>query len=292
MDLLTDILQQAGLRRRLLDVRHLAALTTLKFPCDKSIGFHVVTAGTVFVQAEGQARPLALQAGDVAFMARGHDHFLSTESALDGKTCSVVSGAYQFWNTPVHPFFRELPDWLVVRAESRAKLDPMSLAIALLCEEAREPALGAETLVHALLDVIFTYLLRQVVEQRGISGTSFCQAVRDPHIRRAVELMHEECGRPWTLDELARSVGLSRTGLAEKFREAMGDTPLSYLRAVRVQKAMRMLSETDETLESVAAAVGYQDAFGFSKVFKKAVGLPPREFRRRDAADRASPFRA
>lgn len=310
MDLLSDILQQAGLRRRFLDLRHLAPRSGLKFPCNKSLGFHVVTAGRVFVHAEGLASPLALRDGDVALMARGCDHVVSTEETLrEGEIrplagewegsrgegapggCSVISGAYQLWNTPVHPFFGELPGWFVLRAESRSRLTPVSLAIALLGEESRKPELGSETLVHALLDVIFTYLLREIVEQRGLSGASWSQAVRDPQIRQAIELMHGDCARGWTLDELARRVGLSRTGLAERFREAMHDTPLSYLRAVRMQRAMRILSETDQPLEVVAAEVGYQDAFSFSKVFKKTVGVPPRDFRRRDAADRASPWR-
>jgi uncharacterized membrane protein len=80
-------------------------------------------------------------------------------------------------------------------------------------------------------------------------------------------------------------VGVSRTSLAERFRDAMGDTPLNYLRTVRMQKAMRLLSETDSNLEQVSLEVGYQDAFSFSKVFKRTVGVAPKEFRRQDAAD-------
>ena len=91
--------------------------------------------------------------------------------------------------------------------------------------------------------------------------------------------------------EMAEAVGLSRTRLAERFRAAMDDTPLSYLRTVRMQAAMRLLSETDKKLDDVAAQVGYQDAFGFSKVFKRTVGVAPKEFRRRDHEDRASPWR-
>lgn len=310
MDLLSDILQQAGLRRRFLDLRHLPDPIALKFPCSKSIGFHVVTTGQVFVHAEGEVKPIALRAGDVALMARGCDHVVSTRERLkgvevrpvidawsgamlegDASASAVVSGAYQLWNTPIHPLFRELPAWFVLRSESRAQLGPMSLAIGLLSEEAREPDLGATTLVHALLDVIFTYLLREIVEQQGPARASFCQAVRDPQIRQVVELMHRDYARPWTLEDLARSVGLSRTVLAEKFRVTMGDTPLSYLRAVRMQRAMRILSESDQPLEAIASEVGYQDAFSFSKVFKKTVGLPPRTFRQREAADRNSPWR-
>jgi AraC-like DNA-binding protein len=71
----------------------------------------------------------------------------------------------------------------------------------------------------------------------------------------------------------------------------MGATPLAYLRTVRMQAATRMLSESDRKLEAVARDVGYQDAFGFSKIFKRVVGVTPKEFRRRDTAERSDPWR-
>ena len=71
----------------------------------------------------------------------------------------------------------------------------------------------------------------------------------------------------------------------------MSETPLAHLRTVRLQRAMRLLVESDRTLEQVASAVGYQDAFSFSKAFKRDVGLSPGDFRRRDASERELPWR-
>jgi transcriptional regulator GlxA family with amidase domain len=71
----------------------------------------------------------------------------------------------------------------------------------------------------------------------------------------------------------------------------MGDTPLNHLRTLRMQRAVQLLSETDRPLDAVATAVGYQDAFSFSKVFKRTVGLSPKAFRQRDAADRQNLWR-
>jgi transcriptional regulator GlxA family with amidase domain len=145
--------------------------------------------------------------------------------------------------------------------------------------------------VHGLLDVTFTYLLREIVERGELATSGWGRALHAAPVRRAVELLHAEPAHAWTLDELARRAGLSRTALAQKFREAMDDTPLNYLRTLRMQTAMRLLSTTSAGLEQVATEVGYTDAFSFSKVFKKVVGLPPREFRRQDAAERALPYR-
>jgi AraC-like DNA-binding protein len=317
MDLLTDLLHQAGLRRRLLHLRQLPPATALRFPCDKSIGLHVVTHGRLYVHGDGLAQPLALDAGDIAVMARGCTHVVSTEPNLQGLDVhplgewregeggavpavspdaataggALISGAYQLWNTPVHPFFGEIPGWLVLRAESLPKLGPLALSIGLLEQEVRQRELGTDTIVHGLMDVIFAYVLREIVQRQGSAGAGWSQAVRDPQVRQAVALMHAESAHPWTLDELAARTGLSRTSLAERFREAMGETPLAYLRTVRMQKAMRLLSETAKNLEQVALEVGYQDAFSFSKVFKRTVGVAPKEFRKRDAQDMASPWR-
>ena len=116
-------------------------------------------------------------------------------------------------------------------------------------------------------------------------------AARDAAVFHAVSLLHDDYAQSWTLDSLANRVVLSRTSLAERFRRAMDDTPLHYLRTIRMQHAVRLLSETAHTLEHIAAAVGYQDAFGFSKVFKKTVGMSPREFRLHDAEERREPYR-
>lgn len=306
MDLLSDILQDAGLRRRVLGLRAVPADTALRFPCGRSIGLHVVVQGPLHLHAPSLAEPLALATGDVAFMARGSDHALSVGPRLQGlklQTISheappaeagrsvVVGGAYQLWNAPLHPFFAELPAWTVLRADARPRLGPLALAAGLMEQEIRAAEPGADTIVQALLDMVFTYALREIAAERGQAGHGWSHAVRDAPVRRALTLMQERCAHPWTLDELAQAAGLSRTALAERFREAMGDTPLNHLRVLRMQRAMRLLSETDHKLEAVAAEVGYQDAFSFSKVFKRTVGSSPKAFRQRDAAEKAHAWR-
>jgi AraC-like DNA-binding protein len=306
MDILADILKDAGLCRRVLGLRTIPRGVALRFPCDKSIGLHVVVQGPVHVHAPMLPEPLALSTGDVAFMARGCDHSLSVSPDLAGSalqtlttepgpvepgTSVVVGGAYQLWNAPLHPFFAELPAWTVLRAETRPRLGPLALAAGLIEQEIRARDPGHGTIVQALLDVVFTYALREIASDHGEGGRGWSHGLRDPRVRHALMLMHERSAHPWTLEELAQHVGLSRAALAERFRESMGDTPLNHLRVLRMQRAMRLLAETDHKLEVVAAEVGYQDAFGFSKVFKRTVGVSPKAFRARDLADRAHPWR-
>jgi len=311
MDLLSDLFQQAGLRRKLLDLRHISPACALQFPCERSIGLHVVVQGTVYLHAPSLPEPLQLQAGDMAVMARGCLHTLSASArfknakpvgladnwhSADADTKSarantVISGAYQFWHTPVHPFFEEMPDWFVLRAQDTTEAPQLQHSLHLLQQELQVQALGSTAIVYGLLDVLFVLLMREIVQRQGQAQVSWSQSMQDPQVQRAVQALHADCARQWTLGTLASHAGLSRTSLAERFRKRMGNTPLNYLRTVRMQKAMGVLSGSERSLEQIAQEVGYQDAFSFSKVFKRTVGVAPREFRRQDAQDRTLAWR-
>lgn len=313
MDLLDDVLKNAGLRTRVLGHRSFYEPMSLQFPCSKSIGFHVVTQGSAFLHSGDGTKPIEIRKGDVALMARGCDHIVSTEPKLskklttirdftllqgasDGKQgaqarLTLVSGAYQLWNDPVHPFFSEIPEWFIVPADDLGGFGPLQSTLQLLADETLRPKIGSERVIHGLLDVMFSLIIRQVVEKSSGTPKSWSHALQDLQIKKALELLHSDCARAWTLEELAQEVGLSRAGFALKFKKAMGDTPLHYLMTVRIQKSMELLSATDLNIEAIALEVGYQDPFGFSKAFKKLTGLPPREFRIKDQEDRKLSWR-
>lgn len=317
MDILSDILHVAGLQRRLLDLHALAPGEALRFPCDRSFGLHAVTRGQAFVHAPNLTEPLELQAGDLALMARGCVHLLSLDRQPPARSITVpiarfvgapagatalpavpeehptrvVSAAYQLWHPPLHPFLRQLPPWFVVRSHSLPQLSPLPLTIGLLDRELGGEGLGAASATHGLLDALFAFALREIAGRENPGAPGWPHAIADRPVRQVLGLMHGNLGHGWTLEELGQQVGLSRSALAERFRSAMGDTPLNHLRTLRMQKAMQLLSDTRQTLEQVAQAVGYQDAFGFSKVFKRTTGQSPRQFREQDAADRHAPYR-
>lgn len=306
-DPFSAMLRDTGLERRLLDLSDLTHSRVLSFPCQRSIGLHLVLRGPVYLHTAELQEPLCLGRGDVAVLARGYDHMLSTQPSLEGvpidlirlssvgmpdPAATVLSGAYQFWHAPLHPFFAEMPALNILRAAERSQRDPLATIGGLLADELRAAeAPGASLATQGLLDVVFTYALRHVIASSAQSQAGWSQAQRDPQIGRVLVLMNAELGHAWTLQELARRVGLSRTALAERFRETMGDTPLNHLRTLRMQRAVQLLTETDRPLEAVATAVGYKDAFSFSRVFKRCVGLSPKAFRQRDAAERQNIWR-
>lgn len=314
MDLLEDILKHAGLKARLLGYRSFSSSASIEFPCEKSVGFHVVTQGRVFIHRR-KGKPLVLGRGDIALMARGCNHVISTDEVLpskltplaaydvsqstsDSKSSSggktkltLVSGAYQLWNEPVHPFFNEIPDWFVIKSDDIESFDHLQTMINLLAEEVAKPQLGSERAIQGILDVMFSLIMRRLVLQNSAEPETFSHATQDLKIKHALDLIHSDCARGWTLEELASEVGLSRAGFASRFKRTLGDTPLHYLTTIRIQKAMDLLVSTDKRIESVALEVGYQDAFGFSKAFKKLTGVPPRDFRAKNDEEKKLAWR-
>ncbi|MBF2054740.1 MAG: AraC family transcriptional regulator [Candidatus Sericytochromatia bacterium] len=303
MDLLQDILQQAGLRRRILHQHALHQPWGLRFPCPHSMGFHVVLQGEAWLW-QGEPHdgnpPLQLQQGDLIFMARGQHHQLSThpDAALlvpadgppvalpadqPGSTApllTLASGVYQLWNDPIHPLFAELPVWSRVRGSSLPAGHALGQSLQLLSQELQSPRLGSSSVVESLLDVLFYLILRHLLSQPE-QQASWSRGVADPLIAQSLQLMHADPGRAWRVQDLADASGLSRSGFALRFKQTLGQSPLRYLTTLRMQQAMQALSQPDAPgLEVLARSASYQDAFAFSKAFKKLLGVSPRTFQR------------
>jgi AraC-like DNA-binding protein len=110
------------------------------------------------------------------------------------------------------------------------------------------------------------------------------RAFFDPHIGVALKFMHEQVGAPWTVKRLAAACGMSRSALALRFKEMVGETPLEYLTNLRMRKAAVLLQKGDKKLFDVARSVGYDSEAALSTAFKRVVHVAPREFRRRFVA--------
>ena len=102
----------------------------------------------------------------------------------------------------------------------------------------------------------------------------------DRRIARALELMRSEPGKRWTVERLARAVGLSRAAFARHFVETTGRSPLRHLSDVRLALAASLLETSDASLAEIAARVGYASEFAFSRAFKRRHGVAPGRFRR------------
>ena len=129
------------------------------------------------------------------------------------------------------------------------------------------------------IEVVRRYLDGLKPEQAG-----WLAGLRDPFVGKALSLMHGAPARDWTLEELAKEVGVSRSVLAERFAELVGMPPIHYLSNWRMQIAAGLLSGGTTNIATIAAETGYGSEAAFSRAFKKTVGMPPAAWRRRKAA--------
>ena len=145
--------------------------------------------------------------------------------------------------------------------------------------ESRSARAGSENVLERLSELVFVETIRRYVETLPSSQTGWLAGLRDPVIGQALAALHQEASKPWTVEQLARLVGVSRSVLAERFTEMVGHPPMQYLALWRMQLASRLLAEGRQ-VAAVAGAVGYESEAAFSRAFKKLVGQAPATWRR------------
>jgi len=96
--------------------------------------------------------------------------------------------------------------------------------------------------------------------------------------------MHQKPGDPWTVDSLANQVGLSRSALAQRFTELIGQPPMQYLTRWRLQLAADLLHNSRRAVAAISADVGYDSEAAFSRAFKRELGSAPGAWRRAQQA--------
>jgi AraC-like DNA-binding protein len=161
--------------------------------------------------------------------------------------------------------------------------------VALLASEIAGDRPGASAVAERLSEALVVQVLREVLEGEDAQEAGACgwlRAMSDEHVWAAVGLLHASPGEAWTVERLARRVGLSRSVLADRFRSLVGDTPMSYLARLRHRLAARWLSEGRLSVSEVAAKVGYASVSAFHRAFRKHAGARPAAVRRAEGLPR------
>ena len=190
-----------------------------------------------------------------------------------GDTRAHILCAHYEYDTPP---FTALPDVVVLHGA-----DELDGTLGLIARELVRPQLATAVILDRLVDVLLVQILRAWLPNQP----SWLGALRDPVVGVAVAKLHAEPAREWTTSELAREAAVSRATLTRRFASVLGEAPAAYLTRWRMDVAARRLSDGDESLEQVAAAVGYTSVYAFSRAFRRARGVPPGRFR---AAARAT----
>ena len=275
--------------------------------------YHVVTRGSCWGAIVGQP-PVRLEAGDVALFPQGDAHVISSAPGmrapvdlpfyfgaaheslpvgvqlygarvasgqpLDGATeTSLVCGFLGCDARPFNPLIATLPR--LVHVKSSGTEDWTAALMRQAVAESRERRPGGGAMLERMSEMIFVEAVRRYIDALPEGSPGWLAGVRDRFVGRALSLMHEKPTADWTVDELARKVGLSRSALHERFLEMIGQPPMQYLTNWRMQLAAVLLREGSAPIASVALDVGYDAEASFSRAFKRLVGVPPTTWRRR-----------
>jgi transcriptional regulator GlxA family with amidase domain len=135
-------------------------------------------------------------------------------------------------------------------------------------------------MLERMSEMMFIDAVRRYVDVLPEDSRGWLAGLRDRFVGRALALMHDAPATQWTVDELGRRVGLSRSALHERFSEMIGQPPMQYLANWRMQVASALLRTTNATVASVALDVGYDSEAAFTRAFKRLVGTPPATWRR------------
>jgi AraC-like DNA-binding protein len=274
-------------------------------PVSHLILYHYIVEGEVQIRVEGDAgEGLVLGAGDVVLMPRNDLHLMGSDLSLppvtgtdiiqpprDGGLFSVRHGGAGARTRMVcgflgcdgadgNPVLSTLPPLLKLKAEQGGAAEWIRSTFQYAAEEVAAGRPGSETVLAKLSELLFVEAVRRYAEELPKGRTGWLAGLRDPYVARSLALLHRDIVRSWTVDDLGREVGLSRSALADRFIRLIGVPPMHYLARWRMQVATQKLRNTSASLAQIAESVGYDSEASFSRAFKKAFGTAPATWRR------------
>jgi AraC-like DNA-binding protein len=139
---------------------------------------------------------------------------------------------------------------------------------------------GNAAMLGRLTEIMFLNIVREYMQHLPPGETGWLAGLQDPQVGKALRLMHADPARRWTVEQIAREVGTSRSALAELFTELLDEAPMHYLARWRIHLARQLLCEPARSIPDIAAKVGYESEAAFNRAFKRLVGTPPAAWRR------------
>ena len=272
-------------------------------PMPGCLWFHIVMSGRGWLEVDGAPSRL-LHPGELALVPHGAGHRLLSESGVPtpgimdldreqvsdryeilrhgqgGEPTGMICGAVTFDHPAAHNLVRLLPRLMYVEAMGPLQSEWMQSTLRLMAAEARVLRPGGETVITRLADILIIQAIRSWIETDPAAQMGWLGALRDPHIGRAIALIHRDPARDWTVAALADAVAMSRSAFAARFTDLVDEPAMRYVTRWRMQLAMSWLGEETATVGEVADRLGYASEAAFSRAFKRSTGVSPGAIRR------------
>jgi AraC-like DNA-binding protein len=266
--------------------------------------YHFLTEGRAYARLPDGRRE-ELTAGDIVMLPHGDSHVLgngSPEQPVDsmkafaknlaeglkvvqfgggGEVTRFVCGFLACEPRLSEVFLAGLPPIMKVNVVDGPSGQWLANSIRFSIGEVSGSNAGSGLVLAKLSEVLFVETLRRYINALPPDQIGWLAGARDPVIGQALVLLHKEPAHAWTISNLAKRVGLSRTVLAERFRHFLGEPPMAYLARWRLKLGAELLRSTEQSVTEVAATVGYGSAAAFNRAFKREFDCPPAQFRRK-----------
>ena len=266
------------------------------------IEFHLIADGRCYVRVGEETMPLT--AGDIVLIPHGDMHHMGNGcggETIDGEADlpAVLGGGMQLSLLGgggeqtrlicgylvcearlIQPVLAGLPRVLRVHVRNDPSGGLLESMLGHAVEQISGATPGSELIAARLAEVLFAEVLRRYVLQLPAGRTGWLAGAADTAVGRALALLHQRPGHGWTLDELARDAGLSRSALTERFARYLGQAPMAYLTDWRLELAAESLRTTNRSVVQIAGDVGYDSEAAFNRAFKRRFSAPPARYRR------------
>lgn len=266
----------------------------LRLPGTIQLAVHAMIQGQAWLWLDGGDDPVELRPGDLALVRGGPDHFIAhepgarcvlpedfrTERAADEverdpRAAAFLCGAYRFAGDIGAGLVNALPPVFLIPSRMD---NPVHGVVELLSRELSQAEPGRQTVLDRLLDVLVVLGLRSGLALSA-NAPGWVRGATDARLSLALQAMHGDTNKRWTVDELARMSNMSRATFARVFQEVLGDTPMRYLTDWRMTVARDLLRTQDIPLIEVAERVGYSSLYAFATAFRRHHGQPPGRWR-------------
>ena len=272
----------------------------IQFPAGKR-RLHIIRSGSVVISVDGLDDVFHASQGDLVMLMHALGHTISdqpgrkTESLLDlaqreydreslvlGRGgITWLCGDFGFDGMLARRVLSVLPPVIILKGLRDRPFEWLELSCHFILDEALNLRAGAVAMISRLLDVIFMQLLRTWASN-GEMGRGWLSGAIDPRVNRAISAIHAKPGHDWNVIELAKLSNLSRSAFADHFQRIVGQTPMAYLTAWRLDRAAELLRYGRAQVSEIAGHVGYTSEAAFSRAFKSRFAMSPLHWRRSD----------
>lgn len=322
MDVLSEVLSLIKLRGALFFNGEFSAPWCLSAPASDVIAsylspeaehlivYHFVTQGSAYIRLEDGARQ-ELAAGDIVMFPHGHAHVLGHGAPVQtvdaremfrqavgrdmravrfgggGEITRFVCGFMACDSRLCEIFLAGLPKILKLNVTNQPSGQWLENSIRFSVGDGKREGAGHDAVLAKLSEVLLVETLRRYIHTLPPEQTGWLAGARDPATSRALALLHKAPAYPWTLRELAKRSGLSRTRLTTRFRHFLGQSPIAYLTSWRLTLGAEMLRSGGESVAEIAERVGYCSEAAFNRAFRRQFECPPAQFRREHRVESA-----